>query len=429
MKPFEGKKLLILGGNAETIHLVEKANELGAETIVASSNPESMAKKCAVRSYDLDATDVAAMVALAKQENVSGVLPGMDDVFIPAYCKVCDVLGLPCYASSDIVEVFSFKDCFKATCERYGIHGVPEYYLDSSLNPRDLARIRYPVMVKPVDCFSGIGMTVCSCEEELRPAVEKAVSASKSGRFIVEKLMTSEDVGLYYTFKDGECSLSCIFDRYTASENGENGGRVALGNVYPSKHIENYYERLHENMKRLFRAMDLRNGVLLIQAFYENEDFYVYDTGFRLQSEASNLLIEHACGYDQRELLINFALTGSEGKTDIISADRPSLDGRYAASVWYLLREGTIGKIKGIGGLDRDSRVIASVQRLFEGDEVLPSWPGTEQQVMLRLFLICDTKTELAEAVSEYQKKIEVTDTDGQPMLMKGFDAVQALEV
>ena len=126
MKPYENKKLLFLGGNTETVPLVKIANELGATTIVSSSNPESMAKACAAIKYDTDATDVAAMVALAKAENVSGVLPGTDDIFIPAYCKVCDVLGLPCYANEEIIEVFGYKDMFKATCERYGIHGVPE---------------------------------------------------------------------------------------------------------------------------------------------------------------------------------------------------------------------------------------------------------------------------------------------------------------
>ena len=269
MKPFEGKKLLFLGGNTETVPLVKIANELGAVTVVSSSNPESMAKACAAIKYDTDATDIAAMVAIAREEQVAGVLPGTDDIFVPAYCKVCDVLGLPCYANEEIIEVFGYKDTFKATCERYGIHGVPEYYLDASMNPRDLARIHYPVMVKPVDCYSGIGMTACYSEADLRPAVEKAIVASKSGRFIVEKLMNCDDVGLYYTFKDGVCSLSCIYDRYTGKE------RVALGNVYPSRHIGHYYERMHDNALRLFKAMGIKNGVLLVQAFYEDEEWVI----------------------------------------------------------------------------------------------------------------------------------------------------------
>lgn len=422
------KKLLILGGNAETVPLVQVANKMGVTTVVSSSNPESMAKACASVKYDTDATDVAAMVSLARMENVSGILPGMDDIFVPAYCKVCNVLGLPCYATEEIIEVFGYKDIFKATCERYGIHSVPEYYLDTSFNPRDLARIQYPVMVKPVDAYSGIGMTECTCEAELRPAVEKAVAASKSGRFIVEKLMTCDDVGMCYTFKDGVCSLSCIFDRYTCKEQ-HGASKVALGSVYPSKHIAHYFERMHGNALRLFKAMGVKNGVLLVQAFYENEEFYVYDTGFRLQSEASNRIIENICGYDQRELLVNFALTGSEGDLDLMAADDPRLHGKVAASVWYLLKAGKLACVRGLEDVEKDPRVIACVQRLFEGDEILPSWVGTEQQVMLRLFLVCDSKRELAEAITEVQQKIRAYDVSGNEMLLRGFDAFDALEV
>ena len=272
MKPFENKKLLILGGNAETVPLVQTANRMGITTIVSSSNPESMAKACAAIKYDLDATDIGAMVALARKENVAGVLPGMDDIFVPAYCKVCDVLSLPCYANDEIIEVFGYKDCFKATCERYGIHSVPEYYLDASLNPRDLARIRYPVMVKPVDCYSGIGMTECTSEEELRPAVEKAVSASKSGRFIVEKLMKCADVGIYYTFKDGECSLSCIYDRFT-DDSDELAGRVALGNIYPSRYIDNYYSRSMIMLCVCLRQWESKTEFCLFRRFMRVRSF------------------------------------------------------------------------------------------------------------------------------------------------------------
>ena len=420
---FEHKKLLILGGNAETVPLVQVANSLGVKTVVSSSNPDSMAKACAVKKYDIDATDVASMVALAKAEQVDGVLPATDDIFIPAYCKVCDVLGLPCYANEEIIKVFGYKDCFKATCERYGIHGVPEYYLDASLNERDLARIVYPVLVKPVDCYSGIGMSVVFCEAELRPAVEKAIAASNSGRFIVEKLMISADVGLYYTFKDGVCSLSCIYDRYTSAEH------VALCNVYPSKCISQYYARMHDNALRLFKAMGIKNGVLLIQAFYEDGEFYVYDTGFRLQGEASNLVVEEFSGYDQREMLISFALTGSAGDLDLNSADDPRLHDRIAASLWFLLKEGKVASIEGLEDVESDTRVFACVQRLFVGDEVLPSWVGNEQQVMLRLFLTCDTADELSAAVKEYQQKVKVTDVFGNDMLVHGFDAEKVREV
>ena len=126
---------------------------------------------------------------------------------------------------------------------------------------------------------------------------------------------------------------------------------------------------------------------------------------------------------------MNFALTGSEGDLDLMAADDPRLHGKVAASVWYLLKAGKLACVRGLEEAEKDPRVIACVQRLFEGDEILPSWVGTEQQVMLRLFLVCDSKRELAEAITEVQQKIRAYDVSGNEMLLRGFDAFDALEV
>ena len=236
-KEFEGKKLLILGGNPETTPLVEIANGMGIKTIVTSARSTDPAKKAAWKAYDVDGMDVEGLITLAKEEQVDGVLVGVADILVPSYCKVCNALGLPCYATEKIVDVFSFKDTFKATCEKYGVHGIPEYKLGADLKREDLEKIKYPVMIKPVDNGGGVGMTVANNETELREGVKKALHASYSKRFIVERYMQCDDMGMYYTFKDGYCSASCIYDRYTTDEQ-KGKSRVCLGGTYPSKHID-----------------------------------------------------------------------------------------------------------------------------------------------------------------------------------------------
>lgn len=427
MKNLQGKKLLILGANPETIPLVETANAMGIKTLVTSNCPEDTAKKVAWKSFDVDGLDVPGLVALARQEQVDGVLVGVADILVPAYCKVCAALNLPCYATKEIVEVFSYKDVLKATCERYGIHGIPEFYLDESMNPEDVANIKYPVMVKPVDGCSGTGMTVCYREGELAAAVQKALNASHTKRFIVEKYMDCEDVGIYYTFKDGECSVSCIGDRFTCGEQ-KGVSRVCLGTTYPSKHMEEYFERIHDNALRMFKETGIKNGVLMLSAFYEDGEFYVYDPGFRLQGEAQHLLLKAIHGYDHREMLIRFALTGSEGELDLKTEDDPYLRGKFAATLWFLLKQGVIGKIEGLEEVEKDSRIVANVQRLYEGDEVYGEWVGTEKQVLTRLYLVCDSRQELVETLKEYMEKVKVYDIAGVPMVLQGFDVEKALE-
>lgn len=427
-KEFEGKKLLILGGNPETIPLVEIANNMGVKTIVASARHTDPAKAYAWKSYDFEGLDVGAAIKIATDEQVDGVLVGVADILVPMYCKVCDALNLPCYATQQIVDVFAFKDVFKATCERYGVHGIPEYYLDSDMKREDLDKIQYPVMIKPVDNGGGVGMTVAYNEEELVEGVKKALDASYKKRFIVEKYMLCDDMGMYYTFKDGYCSASCIYDRYTTDEQ-PGLSRVCLGGTYPSKHLDEYFERMHPNALRLFKEIGIKNGVLMLSGFYENGEFYVYDTGFRLQGEAPHLLMKAIHGFDQREMLIRFALTGSEGDIDLSVDDDTRLRGKCAATLWTLLREGHIAKIEGLDNLENDKRVVANIQRLHEGDDVLSEWIGNEKQVLTRLYLVCDSKEELASCLKEYQNKIKVFDMDGKSLVLKGFNVDKALEL
>lgn len=425
----KGKKLLILGANPETVPLVEVANQLGVLTYVTSNRPDDAAKKYAYRACNVDGMDVAGLIALVKEEQIDGVLVGVADILVPVYCKVCEALGLPCYASQRIVDVFNYKDVFKSTFESYGVHGIPEFYLDAEMKQSDIDKIKYPVMVKPVDGYSGLGMMVCNNESELRSGVQKALDFSKCKRFIVERYMGGcEDMGFYYTFKDGICSASCIYDRYTTDEQ-PGKARVCLGGTYPSKHLQEYFERMHPNALRLFEAIGIQNGVLMLSGFYENGEFYVYDTGFRLQGEAPHLLMKAVHGFDQREMLVRFALTGSEGDVDLERDDDCRFRGKWGATLWILLKAGTIARVEGLDGILNDPRVVANVQRLYVGDNVLAEWEGTEKQVLTRVYLVCENRQELAEALKEYMSKIVVYDSNGNNMVLRGFNVDNALEL
>jgi hypothetical protein len=240
--------------------------------------------------------------------------------------------------------------------------------------------------------------------------------------------MQCEDMGLYYTFKDGMCSASCIYDRYTTDEQ-PGMARVCLGGTYPSKHIDEYFKKYHANACRMFKDLGIRNGVLMLSAFYEDGELYVYDTGFRLQGEAPHLLIKAIQGFDQREMLIRFALTGSQGDLDLQSADDAYLRGKFAATQWFLVKEGEIASIEGLDCCEADPRIVANMQRLHEGDIIPNEWVGNEKQVLTRLYFVCDTKEDLARALADYAVKVRIKDHDGNELQLESFNAYKALGV
>ena len=97
--------------------------------------------------------------------------------------------------------------------------------------------------------------------------------------------------------------------------------------------------------------------------------------------------------------------------------------------MWFLLRKGKIAKIEGFENIKDDSRVIANIQRLNVGDEVIEDWIGNEKQVLTRMYLVCNSKQELNNTLKEYVNKVKVYDINNCNLLLKGFNVDKALEI
>lgn len=415
----DGKKLLILGANAESIPLVLTAKKLGVYTIVTDYNPDAPAKEYADKACNVDGIDVDGLVKLAQDEKVDGVLVSVADMLIPTYQKVCEKLNLPCYATEEQVKVLVNKYNFKRTCEKYGILGIPEYDLDINDSDEKISKLPFPVLIKPVDSCSGKGMTVCYDSSSVRQAMEKASKASPTNKFIAERYMTCDDAFMYYTFIDGKYYLSAMADRFT---NHEQSGlsNVVIGAVYPSKYLDHYYKEYHEKFCKMFSDLGIRNGVFLVQVFVENGKMFVYDPGFRLQGGAPHILVNAINGFDHREMLINLALTGSMGDYEMDKLNDSNFRGKKAASIVFLLKKGFIGKISGMDEINKLPEVVSVNQRLYEGDEVYNI--GTEQQVFVRIHAVADDAEKLREVMVKLKNTIKVYDTEGNDMLLTTLD-------
>lgn len=422
----KGKKLIILGGNPETGVLVKTANEMGIYTVVIDPNPDAPAKQFALKHYNIDGFDIPNLVKVAKVEAVDGVLVGVADILVPPYLQLCEALNLPCYASKSIIDAFSSKDGFIETCKSYAIQNIPTYNLDENFSRKDVEKIQYPVMVKPVDNGGGVGMSICHNENELRHGVEIAIHNSRAKRFIVERYMNTDDMVAYYTFQDGEIYLSAIADRITTKKQGE-ASPVCIASVYPSKHTARYYDNVHPKMCELFKGLSIENGVLAIQYFVEGEHFYAYDPGFRLQGEAMHIYMDAINKFDHRKMLINFALKGSMGMMDIDDRNDYLFGGRHTCTLWVLLKDGLIKKIIGINSLKNDPSIIYIMQRFNEGDTVTKDMVGNEKQVLARIYIVCDSRGELIQKIDEIKQGLLVKDEHGDDMIIDLLDTNQII--
>ena len=422
LEKLTGKKLLILGGNPETGVLVKKANDLGVYTIVIDPNPKAPAKLHSKKHYEIDGFDIPNLTQVAKDEKVDGVLVGVADILVPPYLQLCEALDLPCYATRKIVDALSSKDGFIEDCKVYGIEGIRSYRLDETFNSGDLEEIRYPVMVKPVDNGGGVGMSICHNEKELILGAKYAIKNSRKRLFLTERYMNSDDIVAYYTFKDGEIYLSAIADRITTKKQGK-ASPVCIASVYPSKHTNQYYNSIHPIVSEMFKGIGIKNGVLAIQFFVEDDNFYAYDPGFRLQGEAMHIYINAINGFDHSLMLVNFALTGSMGVENLGERNDFLFRGKHACTLWVLLKSGVIKDINGLKELQQDPSVVFVMQRFFEGEIILQHMVGNEKQVLARIYIVSETKEDLVLKIHAIESALSVIDENGNDMIVDLFNA------
>jgi biotin carboxylase len=418
----KGKKLLVLGANAETADLVKAAGEMGVTTIVTDYDLQAPAKKVCDINYNIDAMDVEALYTMAVKEKVDGVLVGVADPLVAPYQKLCSRLGLPCYGNKETVNAFTNKRHFKETCKRFGINGVPEYSADNKV------AIKFPVVVKPADSNSGKGITICRSLEELDSCIERAKKESRTETVLIERYMECDDLSIYYTIVDGKVYLSSLSDRYTLRTH-TSYTPICVGELFVSKYHDEFVKNEHPKYVRMFNELGLKNGVLYIGAFCEDGHYYVYDPGFRLQGGGFHLVLNYLNGFDQRKMLVHFALTGSMDCVETTGGNFEAkndakMHGKSAAVVWFLLKSGRIDQIKGLDFVKSHPSVHFVIDRFNVGDEVSPDMLGTERQVFLRVFMHCQSKAELTAILKEFERNLAVTDQRGENLILPSLLSV-----
>ena len=412
------KKLLILGANPETIPLIETAKSMGVYTIVTDPDPQAPAKKYADRGININGIDINGLVKFSRQEKIDGVLVGVADRLIEPYQKVAEALDLPCYGNRYQCEVLTNKGKFNNLCKEYGILNIPSISFYKKDINNDLKNITYPVFIKPIDRNSGKGMSIAYNESELRKGIEKAFSNTSSDYILLERYMTCNDVLVSYTIIDGEPILSAMADRYTCKEQNKTS-QVCLGAIYPSKLLDVYMDKEYPKIANMLKSIGLKNAILTISAFVEDNNFYYYDPGFRLQGEAPNLHMENINGFDQKRFLIDIALGNELNKDNITKAD---FQNNHAATIWFLLKKGIIDKVEGFDVIEKDSSIFHISRCLFEGDVITEDMVGTESQVMARIYLCCKTKQKLKNKLSEIYSTVKVFDKDNNNQLINRFE-------
>lgn len=413
MEQLGGKKLLILGGNALSCDIVEAAKELGLYTIVTDWNDitQSPAKQCSDEYWNISLMDYDTLTEKIKSSGVSGVITGFTDSYLLPYQHLCELNGFPCYATKEQFEWTLDKAAFKSKCNKYGVPVVPEYKLEE-FDPQQIG-VTNRVIIKPVDNSGSRGICLCERPENFNEMLNKSLEFSAKKQVVIERYMDCDDVSFEYTILDGEVMLSAICDRYIYKT--QEAGSVTSMLIYPSKHISSFMSDIDIRVRRMFKEEGLKNGVLFMQAFVENGQFYFYEMGYRLSGGRHYIFTEKENRRSAAKELVRFAISGSMSDKYMAGDLNPNFKD-ICCQLSLLGKSERIARISGKDIIGTMPEVIDASYYYREGDEI--GSQGTTASIFARLHIVVNNFEELEVIKKKIYTTMKVENELGENLII-----------
>lgn len=396
------KKILLLGGSAQQIVAIEKAKDLGYETVLCDYLPDNPGQYVADKYYNASTTDVEAVYEIAKSEGVSGILAyASDPAALPA-AIVAERLGLPTNPSAS-VAVLGVKHEWRKFLQANGFacpkacafHANQEIALIKS----SLGNFGFPIIVKPTDSSGSKGVSMLNNLDDLDKAIRWADCYSRNKILIAEEFIHRDFpyvIGGDIFVWDGKIvlygELACLRD-----DNGK--GLIPIGKKKPSSLTTSQKEKVYAELQRLITMLGVRFGEMNIEILLDkNNDVHFLEVGPRAGGNMIPLLLSDAYGVDLVKANV-LAAMGEDPALDIHEQE--------GCFMTYVLHSHVDGIFHGV---EFSEEVLPYVYRKVlykkEGDEV-EAFDGAGKALGIVFFHI-DTEKRMNEFVEKIDDLVRV---------------------
>lgn len=337
------KKILLLGGSAQQVVAIETAKRLGYYTVLCDYLTDNPGQYVADKFYLISTTDKEAVLQVAQQEHINGVLAYASDPAAPTAAYVAEQLGLA-GNPYESVEILCNKDRFRAFLKAHGFC-TPEAkgYTDIHEALADIRNgaFQYPLIVKPVDSSGSKGVSQVNHFEEAEESLKCALSYSRSHRLIVEEYV--EKYG-YQVAGDGLSIDGKLIFRYFANDHFDSRCKnpfVPVAASFPYNMPEDVQNKIHATIQRLLTLLGMRTSTYNFDIRVDKDyNVYLMEVAPRDGGNYIPQAIRYATGVDLVECSVKAAMGEKINIPDLIKPE-----GYWAYYAVHSLRDGILKRV------------------------------------------------------------------------------------
>lgn len=207
------KPLIILGASEEQIPLYQEARLRGVPTVGVDMRQDAPAFPFADTALTVSTRDAKAVADALSGVRPAGVVCGASDAALASWRALGLRYGTP-YVYPERALIAGDKATFRALAASWGIFG-PDWITSDSTEGvvAKSARLRFPLMVKPVDGSGSKGVTRVDHPVDLRTAAIRAQLHSASRRVIAEEFIEGRPLAVEIFMQGGNVKLACMKDK------------------------------------------------------------------------------------------------------------------------------------------------------------------------------------------------------------------------
>jgi biotin carboxylase len=280
-------RTLLVDTNRAAYPAYQALCDLGHEVWVVGGKPTEPLAKLSPNYVQMDYSDTDRLAEFVEDNQFDYLVPGCNDL---SYEVCAEINGgrFPGIESPENTDAINTKSEFRKVAGKIGL-SVPRV-----LSLEEAGTVE-SVIIKPVNSFSGRGMSVLKApsEQELLEAFEEACKASKTDGAIIEEFVS----GQLYSHSAFICGGKVVADFIVQEDCTASPFAVDTSRVVDGFSPE-IIDALRNDVHRLTSELDLIDGLVHTQ-FIANEDgrYWIIETTRRCPGDIYASLIEFSTGY------------------------------------------------------------------------------------------------------------------------------------
>lgn len=396
------KKILMLGGSAQQVPAIIAAKEAGYLTVLIDYLSDNPGQHVADKWYQESTTDIETVYHIAKEEEVSGILPyASDPAALPA-AIVAERLGLPTNPAKSI-EILGVKHKFRKFLQENGFP-CPAIFTfnsnDSLENIRQgIATLKLPIVIKPTDSSGSKGVSFLQDTIGLEKAIAFADSYSRNKILIAEEFIERgypDVIGGDIFVENGKIIL---FGDMAALREEQNNGLIPVGEKLPNGLNAKQKSELHEELQKLVTRLGIRNGELNIELLIDKDDIpHFLELGPR--AGGNMIPIQLSDAFNVNLIKANIAAAMGE-KTNM----NPSLPSKCYMT--YVLHSAIDGIYEGIKYSTEIEKAIYRKEIYKHSGDIVEAFDGAGKAIGI-IFMQFDSEDEMRSMQDEIDHHVHI---------------------